>query len=133
MNYRNSRGFTAVELIAAIVVLLAAVGLALWQRNDINAANRDSQRKTSINAIHYSLEELYYPANNSTYPERLSAETLKGLDPALLSDPSGKKIGESGSTLRYEPRNCASGTCKGYTLRADLEKEADFVKDSRRN
>lgn len=133
MNYRDSRGFTAVELVAAIVVLLAATGLAVWQRNDINAATRDSERKTSINAMYYSLEEAYYPANGNAYPERLNVDTLNGLDPALLADPDGKKIGDSGSSLRYEPRNCANGKCRGYTLRADLEKEADFVKDSRRN
>lgn len=133
MNYRNSRGFTAIELMAAIVVLLAATGLAVWQRNDISAATRDSERKTSINAIYYSLEEAYYPANGNSYPERLSADNLKGLDPALLADPTGKKIGESESSLRYEPRNCTDGKCRGYTLRADLEKEADFIKGSRNN
>ena len=133
MNHRTSQGFTAVELVAAIVILLAAAGLAVWQRNDINAANRDSQRKVSINAIYYSLEEVYYPNNGNSYPEKLTADALKGLDPNLLNGPSGKKIGEAGSSLRYEPRNCENGKCRGYTLRADLEKEADFEKDSRNN
>lgn len=132
MNTRVSSGFTAVELIVAITILIGAGLLVAWQKNDIDAANRDSQRKTSINAIHYSLEEAYYPANGNTYPEVLSADTLKGLDPALLSGPNGNRIGENDSSLRYEPRNCSEGKCRSYSLRADLEKEADFVKESRR-
>lgn len=132
MNHRNSQGFTAIELLAAIVVLLAIAGLAVWQRNDISAATRDSERKTSINAIYYSLEEAYYPANGNSYPKQLDAATLKGLDPGLLVDPAGKKIGDNGSSLRYEPRNCTADKCSAYSLRADLEKEADFIKNSRR-
>lgn len=133
MNYRDSRGFTAIELAAAIVVLLAATGLALWQRNDLNAATRDSDRKASINAMYYSLEDVYYPSNGNAYPERLSSDSLKGIDPDMLTDPNGKKIGDAASSFRYEPRNCENGRCRGYTLRADLEKEADFIKDSRHN
>ena len=68
--------------------------------------------------------------SNCVFP---GESTRKGLDPALLADPTGKKIGESESNLRYEPRNCTDGKCRGYTLRADLEKEADFIKDSRNN
>lgn len=133
MKHRTPHGFTVVELIVAIAILLAAGLLVVWQKNDIDAANRDSQRKVSVNAIHYSLEEVYYPNNGNTYPEQLRAEDLKGLSPDLLTGPNGNRIGESESSLRYEPLNCADGKCRGYTLRADLEKEADFIKDSRRN
>lgn len=133
MKDNRQDGFTAIELIVAIIILLGLAALVVWQKQDIDAATRDSARKTSINAIHYSLEDVYYPANGNTYPETLSSDTVKAIDPELLKDPAGNQIGNPASSLRYEPQGCAAGKCKGYILRAELEKEADFIKKSRRN
>lgn len=127
---KNQRGFTVLELIIAIVVLVVAGLFFFIQKRDLEIEARDSQRKTAINAIYYNLEDIYYPANGA-YPEHLTADQLKGLDPAFLKDPDGKTVGEEGSNYRYEPKDCTDGKCKSYTLTADLENEADYTRESR--
>jgi hypothetical protein len=126
----NQRGFTVLELIIAIVFLLAA-GTIFWvQKRDLEVAAHDSSRKTAINQIYYNLEDVYYPAAKA-YPEKLTADGLKGVDPQLLKDPRGITIGDYGSDYRYEPKDCKDGKCKSYTLTANLEAEGDLTKDSR--
>lgn len=100
------------------------------QKNQVEVAARDESRKTSINAIYYSLEEVYFKSNQS-YPRTITAENLPSVDPSLLKDPNGIKIGESNSDFRYEPVNCTDDACKGYTLRTSLQNEDDFVKTNR--
>jgi hypothetical protein len=123
-------GFTVLELIIAIVFLAIAGTVFFVQKRDLEVAARDSQRKTSINAIYYNLEDIFYPTKKF-YPEQLTSDQLKGLDPTQLKDPMGKTVGEYGSNYRYEPKDCKDGKCKSYTLSADLEYEADFTKTSR--
>lgn len=124
----RQKGFTVLELIIAVVFLLAAGTFFFIQKRDLEVANRDSQRKTAMNVIYYNLEDVYYPTNKF-YPEVLAADQLKGVDPAILTDPSDKAIGEG--DYRYEPKDCVDGKCKSYTLTANLEHEGDFVKTSR--
>jgi prepilin-type N-terminal cleavage/methylation domain-containing protein len=128
--FQKQRGFTVLELIIVVVLLVAIGTIFLIQQRDLQVGQRDSQRKTAINAIYYNLEDVYYPANKA-YPEHVTADALKGIDPTLLKDPDGVMIGEQNSNYRYEPKNCKDGRCASYTLRANLEKEADYVKDSR--
>jgi prepilin-type N-terminal cleavage/methylation domain-containing protein len=126
----NQRGFTVLELMIAIVFLLAA-GTIFWvQKRDLEVASHDSARKTAINQIYYNLEDVYYPANKA-YPEKLTADGLKGVDPQILKDPKGISVGDYGSNYRYEPKDCKDSKCKSYTLTADLEAEGDFIKQSR--
>lgn len=126
----RQRGFTVLELIIAIVLVIVAGTVFYVQKRDLEVAARDSSRKTAINAIYYNLEDIYY-TKNKTYPEQLTAELLKGLDPNQLKDPQGKAIGEQDSNYRYEPKDCKDKKCKSYTLTADLEYEADYTKESR--
>jgi len=127
---QKQRGFTVLELIVAIVFLVVAGTFFFIQKRDIEVANRDSMRKTAINSIYYNLEDIYYAANGA-YPEFLTADAIKGLDPANLKDPSGKAVGQEGSNYNYTPKDCTDGKCKSYTLTADLENEADYKKESR--
>jgi Tfp pilus assembly protein PilE len=126
----RQRGFTVLELMIAVVFLVAAGTIFYVQKRDLEVANRDSARKTSINAIYYNLEDIYFPANQG-YPEHLTAELLKGLDPAQLKDPNGKTFGTQGSEYSYAPKDCNDGKCKSYTLNANMENEADYKKTSR--
>ena len=129
-DMRKQSGFTVIELIVAILVLVGAATIVLIQKNDLNAQHRDVQRKTAINAIYYNLEEVAYPVLGG-YPAVLSPEQLKAMDQALLTDPSGIKIGESGSNYSYEPSSCTGTVCKHYTLYTTLEHEATFEKRSK--
>jgi len=128
MNKRSS-GFTAIELVIAILFLVAAGTLFLIQKQNIQAINRDAQRKTAINAMYYNLKEVYFPANQS-YPRTIDASKLKAIDPELFKDPGGKAVGDQASDYRYEPTGCNGDACSGYTLRTSLEREADYIKES---
>lgn len=126
----KQRGFTVIELMS-VIVLLFFIGIVFWiQKNNIQVAARDDQRKTAINSIYHTLEEVYFPTNKS-YPKTINEATLPSVDPSLLKDPDGLQIGTAGSDYRYEPTNCEDTSCKGYSLRALLENEDDFVKTNR--
>jgi Tfp pilus assembly protein PilE len=125
---KHQRGFTVIELLVMIAFVAAAATIFMIQKNDIETGNRDKQRKTAINAMHYALEKAYFK-ELGYYPQKLDEKTLIAVDPSLLKDPKGKMIGEQGSDYRYEPNACAGGKCKGYMLRADLEKEQDYIKN----
>ncbi|HEY8886735.1 MAG TPA: type II secretion system protein [Candidatus Microsaccharimonas sp.] len=128
----SNSGFTIIELIFIIVLLGAASVLFFVQKNNLEVAGRDETRKTSINAMYYSIEEVYFKTNGY-YPRTINATVLPSVDPALFTDPSGIKIGEATSNYRYEPYNCNGDQCKNYTLRTILENEDDYVKTNRSN
>lgn len=127
---KSSRGFTVIELLIVVALFAVASVVFFMQKNNVEVAARDEARKTSINAIYYSLEEVYFKENKS-YPRTVNAEVLPSVDPELFKDPSGVKIGESTSDFRYEPLNCNQDACEGYTLRTTLESEDDFIKTNR--
>jgi prepilin-type N-terminal cleavage/methylation domain-containing protein len=137
----KQRGFTVIELIVVIAFLLFAGVLFFVQKNNLQIASRDDARKTAINAMYYSLEESFFK-QNGYYPATIDEKNLTTLDSALFTDPNGVKLGQTTekvddedvavqSDYRYEPTNCVDGKCKSYTLRADLEAEADYIKKNR--
>ncbi len=130
MTRMKQQGFTVIELLSVIVVLIAVTALFFVQKNDIETIADDDTRRTSINAMYYNLEDVYFKQNNY-YPETINKDTLKAMDEELFKDPDGISIGTSGSSFHYDPTMCEQGKCSGYTLRAELEKEADFVKSNR--
>ncbi|MBM3210364.1 type II secretion system protein [Candidatus Saccharibacteria bacterium] len=123
-------GFTLPEIIVVGILFLVAAVIFAWQWNDLQISFRDDQRKVAINAIYYGLEESFKPASGY-YPEQIDDDTIKTVDPSLLTDPNGNKLGASDSDYRYEPTGCNDGRCTGYSLRALLENEADFTKKNR--
>ena len=129
---RNRHGFTIIEL----VVVVAFVGLLFVfffvQKTNLDALARDEDRKTAINAMYYALEESFYKTNHY-YPEIISEENITVIDPALWTDPSGYNLGDPKSSYSYQPANCDNGRCKEFILRADLEKEEDYIKTNRKN
>lgn len=127
---KYTRGFTVIELLVVVVLLMAASMLFFVQKNNVEVAARDETRKTSINAMYYSLEEVYFKQNNS-YPRVLSSSVLHSVDPELFKDPNGAKIGEAGSDYSYEGSNCDGDNCKAYTLRTTLQNEDDYIKTNR--
>ena len=91
---------------------------------------RDENRKTSINAIYYALEESFYKEHNY-YPEFISENNITVIDPSLWTDPDGHNLGDPESSYSYEAANCKDGKCKEYILKAELEKEDTCTKYSR--
>lgn len=136
---KRSSGFTVIELIIVIVILLAGSVIFVNQKGHVEAASRDNKRKTDINTLYHNLEKVYY-AKNKSYPKDLNEKSLPAVIPDTFNDPNGIKINESRtenlgtttthSTYNYEPSNCEGDTCESYTLRADLENEADYIKKS---
>lgn len=123
---KKQSGFTVIEILVVIVLFVLAGMFFLQQKSQIERVDRDRQRKTSINAFHYSLEEVYYKANGS-YPIKIDAKVLPSVDPALFKDPNGVAVGEQGSNYHYDALNCEGNVCQSYTLRAELEAEDDFI------
>lgn len=131
MNKRSS-GFTVIEIIFVTLILVAASVLFFVQKNAIEVSARDEQRKTATNAMYYSLEEVHYKSHKY-YPSIINEKVLPSVDPSLFTDPGGNLMGNSSSDYRYEPTECSGGKCKSYTLRASLENEAEYIKQSNRN
>lgn len=129
---KQSSGFTVIEITFVILLLGFASILFFIQKNSIEVTARDNRNKTAINAMYYSLEEVFYPANKF-YPRTIDSNNLKSMDPKLFTDTNKIKLGKTGSLYTYTPTNCTNQQCKSYTLKTSLEKEADFVKTSRNN
>ncbi|TWP08008.1 type II secretion system protein [TM7 phylum sp. oral taxon 351] len=130
MKMKRERGFTILELV--VVIFFASLLLILFflQKLNLDAMHRDEQRKEAINAMYYALEEGFH-AKNGYYPENISEENLKVMDPSLFTDPSGINLGQEDSDYTYEAANCTNGKCKEYTLKARLEKEDTYIKKNR--
>lgn len=126
----KNRGFTATELVIAIVFVFLVGAIFYASSASHDAAHRDNKRKTAMNAVYYNLVEVVKPKLGG-YPRILTSDQLGAMDSALLTDPRGKKLGAQGSDYRYEPTECSGGDiCQSFTLRADLEREDVFVKQS---
>ena len=123
-------GFTIIELIIVATFVGLLLTLALIQKSNLDALSRDETRKTAINAMYYALEESFYKDHNY-YPETISEENITVIDPALWTDPNGYNLGDPKSSYVYEPADCDNGHCQRYTLKADLEKEATYIKTNR--
>jgi hypothetical protein len=130
IKMKRERGFTILELV--VVIFFASLLLILFflQKLNLDAMHRDEQRKEAINAMYYALEEGFH-AKNGYYPENISEENLKVMDPSLFTDPSGINLGQEDSDYTYEAANCTNGKCKEYTLKARLEKEDTYIKKNR--
>ncbi len=127
---KKQSGFTIIELLFVAVIFIVAGIFVVIQKNNIQVINNDKQRKTAINAIYYSLEEVYYP-RHGYYPQNISETILPSVDPDLFTDPNGKKINTSGSDYTYKPLKCQEEKCQKYTLTSDLQNEADYTKTNR--
>lgn len=88
----HESGFTVIELIFISIILIVAGFIAFFQVNSLKTAADDAQRKTAINAIYYSLDEVFYK-KNGYYPQAITPSTLPSVDPQLFTDPDGFTLG----------------------------------------
>ncbi|MBR0372598.1 type II secretion system protein [Candidatus Saccharibacteria bacterium] len=123
----KKQGFTILEIIIVSIFATLLVILFFIQKSNIDAMERDEDRKIAINAMYYALEESFYK-NNGFYPETISEENIKVIDPALWTDPLGYNLGDPMGSYSYEAANCKDGKCKEYVLKAILEKEDTYIK-----
>jgi len=142
---KKQSGFTVIELIVVFIVLVTLAVFFAIQRNGLEVAARDTQRKVAINAFYYSLTEVFY-AQHKYYPQTISRDTLKAVDPTLFTDPNGYTLNggqcvytdangnqatDGDCDYHYNASNCNSqGQCQAFKLTADMEAEATYAKSS---
>ena len=126
----NKKGFTVLEIVIVAVFASLLFLLFFIQKSNLDAMRRDDDRKTAINAMYYALEESFYKEHHY-YPEFISEENIKVIDPALWTDPDGHNLGDPESSYSYEAANCKNGKCQEYTLKTRLEKEDTYTKYNR--
>lgn len=127
---KRVQGFTVTEIIVAILIATTGAILFFSGQSTMQSAERDTTRKTAVNAMYYALENSFYQAH-AYYPQQIDSKTLPMIDPNLFKDPNGIAINKTGSTLHYESFGCNNdGQCKSYRLEANLEREATYTKDS---
>lgn len=125
---RTKKGFTIIELLIVGFFVSLLLIIFFVQKANVDAMNRDDDRKTAINAMYYALTEYYFP-KFGYYPESISEENLPVIDPQLFTDPFGVNLGVEGSSYTYEAANCDnSNHCKEFVLRGVLEKEDNYIK-----
>ena len=127
---KHSNGFTVIEILFIALIAGAASIVFFVQKNNLEIVANDNAKKTAINAMYYSLEEVFYPTNKY-YPQTISSDNIKSIDPALFTDPNGAKINTTDGSYTYTATDCQDGKCKSYSLKATLQNEADFVKTNR--
>ena len=126
----TKKGFTVLEIIIVSCFATLLLFVFFVQKSNIDAMERDKQRKTAINAMYYALEESFYK-EHGYYPEFISEDNIKVIDPALWTDPLGYNLGNPQGSYFYEAANCKDGKCKEYILKAYLEKENTYAKYNR--
>lgn len=151
-----AHGFTIIELLVVIVVLLILGALIAVTYSGVQAKNRNSRRQNDINNLQAQLEAYYaatnqYPTITNLSDAAWRTSNLKNLPANSLQDPrwntGNKKCAANGKvTAASEPTaNCYSyqvtgsdgsgcdngkTTCAHYTLTALLEGGDKYVKSS---
>lgn len=129
MRSSSQSGFTVAEIFIALAMLLGAGFFIYNQWQYFSLVERNTDRKTAINAMHYYLQEVYEP-QHSGYPVTLQPDDISAIEGDHLRDPAGRLVTEFQSDLRYEPGGCSEGVCQRYMLRANLEQATDFIRRS---
>lgn len=142
---RNDRGFTIVELLAVIVVIVVMVSLLVTTYSGIQTHQRNTQRTNDLKLFQDKLETYFETNANSHYPSAADINTqpangtwwiqtnMKGLSKQTIRDPSSSSYRvltsvpkKAGIGYVYQPvqsdgtTSCESNdtTCASYTLTA---------------
>lgn len=127
---RLIKGFTVIELVFIIIVAGTASVVFFAQKSNIQNVAKDNTKKTAINSMYYSLEEVFYKENNY-YPQFIDETNLRSVDPAVFTDPSGVKINQPKCAYSYNATDCTADKCQKYILKAELDYEDNYIKTNR--
>lgn len=97
-------------------------GLVFDNYTGAQAKASDTERKNDINSIYQKLEEHYNEYGEYPTVDELvlnSEETLPGLDPEALIDPSDNRI--QNGDYSYQPTGCTAIGCASYEISSVLE------------
>jgi prepilin-type N-terminal cleavage/methylation domain-containing protein len=153
---RHEHGFTVIELMVVIVILLILGALVALTYSGVQAKNRNAARQNAINQIQAQLEAYY--AQTNKYPtlsslndaswrksntEKLSADILR--DPRWSDSVTACTANSTAVAAAKPVANCysyqvtasdgsacdnAKADCGHYTLTANLEGGEKYVKSS---
>jgi type II secretory pathway pseudopilin PulG len=112
----KKRGFTLVEIMIVVGIIIILVGIAIMAGNSARAVARDNQRLTDIRLLQLKLED--YRDQNGAYPATLDQLGLTSMpqDPATHAPYQYAGLTFSGST-----------NCLNYHLGATLETNASAL------
>lgn len=125
---QNVFGFTVIEFLVGVALLSIIAVVTLTNIRALRAENRDTASKTDVNTMVFQLESFH--EKNGYYPETITIKTVPGLDLETLKDSRGEVINQGSALYVYSPGNCAETKCKNYEIKATLEREAPYIKDS---
>jgi prepilin-type N-terminal cleavage/methylation domain-containing protein len=147
---KTTSGFTIVELLVVIAIIGILTTISFVSFGSIQSNAHDSTRAASMKVISDALEKYYqengeYPGCSAmaATPNTVSTTTLLGLDPAVLTSPSGIDGANSimGSCADIDENSssdyayvgdgsdpCVTGsTCSQYTLKYQEEATGNII------
>lgn len=130
-TWLNEQGITAIEFLVGLLVISIVAVVALTNIRSIRAENRDTQSKKDMNTLAFQLETFYQ--KNGYYPSTVNSTTLAGVDSETFKDSRGQTINQDSVLYAYTPVSCTDTKCRGFELKAELEREAPFIKQSLNN
>ncbi len=116
-----------INLAMLLTVILVVTITINYQSDFIIKSKLDKQRKTDINNLFFYLTQDYY-LKNEHYPEFLEKDSLK--QKLSITDPQGKVINSADSDYTYTTYNCHNNKCQGFVLKAKLDLEQVYQKQS---
>lgn len=83
----GQKGFTIIELLIVIAIIVILAGLVLTNIQGAQAKARDATRLGDINSMFTALEAFH--GDNNYYPQTFNDTTLTGVEDGALTDPRG--------------------------------------------
>jgi len=141
---KPSKGFTTIELLLILVVVLILGGLVATNYQSVQEHTRDNTRRSDITILQGDVE--IYQAETGEYPTLANLNSnsfrsahFKDFDNNVLKDPRGKLqilvATPKAHAYAYQPQpagctNAGDNVCTGYILTATLEQGGIYVKRS---
>ena len=128
---KKSRGFTLIELLVVIAIIGMLSSIILVSLGAARKKGRDTRRISDLKQMQLALE-MYYDANNNTYPNALSSIAGVYIG-SVPTDPSGtpsSPISYDYDNLTAANGSCTSSTsvlCPNYVLGGTLEDTGNTV------